>query len=111
MRRHYCAGGGSVLIVPRDQYCSRPNGGHILIGLKGSIKLPRPGPPLICIPTTSGASADIPVCIINNTEKHYKIAIIGKKVRCPTLRCRPGNNDDDAQLFDSLYRNRRVDTR
>lgn len=40
-----------------------------------------PGPPLICIPTTSGTSADISqFAIISNTQKKKKIAIISKTV-------------------------------
>jgi len=36
-----------------------------------------PGPPLICIPTTAGSSADVSqFAIINNTEKRTKFAII-----------------------------------
>ena len=40
-----------------------------------------PGPPLICIPTTAGTSADISqFCIIVNSPEHYKMAIISKIV-------------------------------
>ncbi len=40
-----------------------------------------PGPPLICIPTTAGTSADISqFCIIVNSEERYKMAIISKTV-------------------------------
>jgi alcohol dehydrogenase len=38
-----------------------------------------PGPPLICIPTTAGTSADVSqFAIINNVERKIKIAIISK---------------------------------
>ena len=44
-------------------------------------RIPRPGPPLICIPTTAGTSADISqFAIINNTDRRYKVAIISKSV-------------------------------
>lgn len=40
-----------------------------------------PGPPLICIPTTAGTSADISqFCIIVNTPGRYKMAIISKSM-------------------------------
>lgn len=38
-----------------------------------------PGPPLICVPTTAGTSADVSqFAIINNTERKAKFAIISK---------------------------------
>lgn len=71
-------GGGSVIDCAKGISIVSTNGGHIL-DYEGVDKITRPGPPLICIPTTSGTSADISqFCIINNTEKHYKIAIISK---------------------------------
>jgi len=40
-----------------------------------------PIPPLICIPTTGGTSADVSqFCIITNTEERTKIAIVSKAV-------------------------------
>lgn len=71
-------GGGSVIDCAKGVSIVSTNGGHIL-DYEGVDRIPRPGPPLICIPTTSGTAADISqFCIINNTEKHYKIAIISK---------------------------------
>ncbi|ABR54054.1 iron-containing alcohol dehydrogenase [Methanococcus vannielii SB] len=40
-----------------------------------------PGPPLICIPTTSGSSADVSqFAILNDNSKNVKLAIISKSV-------------------------------
>lgn len=73
-------GGGSVIDCAKGVGIVSANGGHIL-DYEGVDRIPRPGPPLICIPTTAGTSADISqFAIINNTEKHYKIAIISKSV-------------------------------
>lgn len=73
-------GGGSVIDCAKGIGIVCGNGGHIL-DYEGVDRIPRPGPPLICIPTTSGTSADISqFAIINNTDKHYKIAIISKSV-------------------------------
>ena len=51
---------------------------HIL-DVEGVDKVRYPMPPLICIPTTAGTSADVSqFAIINNTTEHVKIAIISK---------------------------------
>ncbi len=56
------------------------NGGNIL-DYEGVDQVPAPMPPLICIPTTGGSSADVSqFAIINNTQEHVKIAIISKAV-------------------------------
>lgn len=71
-------GGGSVIDCAKGIGIVSTNGGHIL-DYEGVDRIARPGPPLICIPTTAGTSADISqFCIINNTGKQYKIAIISK---------------------------------
>ncbi|MCP5268183.1 MAG: iron-containing alcohol dehydrogenase [Zoogloeaceae bacterium] len=73
-------GGGSVIDCAKGISIVSANGGHIL-DYEGVDRIPIPGPPLICIPTTAGTSADISqFAIINNTEKHYKISIISKSV-------------------------------
>jgi len=73
-------GGGSVIDCAKGIGIVSANGGHIL-DYEGVDRIPRPGPPLICIPTTAGTSADISqFAIINNTGKRYKIAIISKSV-------------------------------
>lgn len=73
-------GGGSVIDCAKGIGIVSANGGSIL-DYEGVDRIPRPGPPLICIPTTAGTSADISqFAIINNTGKRYKIAIISKSV-------------------------------
>ena len=73
-------GGGSVIDCAKGIGIVSVNGGHIL-DYEGVDRIPRPGPPLICIPTTAGTAADISqFAIINNTGKRYKIAIISKSV-------------------------------
>jgi alcohol dehydrogenase class IV len=73
-------GGGSVIDCAKGIGIVAANGGHIL-DFEGVDRIPRPGPPLICIPTTAGTAADISqFAIINNTDLRYKIAIISKSV-------------------------------
>ncbi len=48
---------------------------------EGVDKVPAPIPPLICIPTTAGSSADVSqFAIINDLNRHLKFAIISKTV-------------------------------
>lgn len=73
-------GGGSVLDCAKGIGIVVSNGGHIL-DYEGVDKIPIPCPPLICVPTTSGTSADISqFAIINASERRCKIAIISKSV-------------------------------
>lgn len=52
-----------------------------ILDMEGIDNVPVPGPPLICIPTTSGTSADVSqFAIINDTGEKKKIAIISKTV-------------------------------
>ena len=54
------------------------NGRHIL-EYEGVDRIPMPMPPLICLPTTAGTSADLSqFAIINDTERQFKIAIVSK---------------------------------
>lgn len=46
---------------------------------EGADKVPIPGPPLICVPTTSGSSADVSqFAIITNRQRNVKMAIVSK---------------------------------
>ena len=48
---------------------------------EGVDNVPVPGPPLICVPTPAGSSADVSqFAIINDTERKIKFAIISKTV-------------------------------
>lgn len=71
-------GGGSPMDAAKGIGIVANNGGHIL-DYEGVDEIPTVIPPLICIPSTSGSSADVSqFAIINNTAKQTKIAIISK---------------------------------
>jgi alcohol dehydrogenase len=73
-------GGGSVLDCAKAIGIVHSNGGSVL-AFEGVDQVAIPGPPLICIPTTSGTAADISqFCIIVNSPARYKMAIISKTV-------------------------------
>ena len=71
-------GGGS----PMD--CAKAIGASAMNGMdpkqfEGVDAIPSPGPPLICVPTTSGSSADVSqFAIISDEEKKRKFAIVSK---------------------------------
>ncbi|MCJ2165979.1 MULTISPECIES: alcohol dehydrogenase-like regulatory protein ErcA [unclassified Pseudodesulfovibrio] len=71
-------GGGSPMDCAKAIGIVCTNNRHVL-EFEGVDNVERPGPPLICIPTTAGTAADISqFCIINNTDRHVKIAIVSK---------------------------------
>ncbi len=71
-------GGGSPMDCAKGIGIVCTNNQHIL-DFEGIDNVSIPGPPLICIPTTAGTSADVSqFAIINNLEKRVKIAIISK---------------------------------
>lgn len=73
-------GGGSPIDCAKGISIVSSNGGEIL-DYEGVDEINLPGPPLIAIPTTSGASADVSqFAIICDTANHVKKAIISKKV-------------------------------
>ena len=73
-------GGGSVLDCAKGIGIVSSNHQHILT-FEGVDQVGAPMPPLICIPTTGGTSADVSqFAIINNTQARVKIAIISKAV-------------------------------
>jgi len=73
-------GGGSPIDCAKGISIVSTNGGEIL-DYEGVDEINLPGPPLICIPTTSGASADVSqFAIIRDTPNFVKKAIISKKV-------------------------------
>ncbi len=52
-----------------------------VLEFEGVDNVPEPGPPLICIPSTAGTSADVSqFAIINDSGRKVKIAIISKTV-------------------------------
>lgn len=73
-------GGGSPMDCAKGIGIVVSNGGHIL-DYEGVDKIIVPMPPLICIPTTAGTSADVSqFAIINDTERKTKVAIISKTI-------------------------------
>lgn len=71
-------GGGSVMDCAKGIGIVSTNRRDIL-EFEGIDKVPIPGPPLICIPTTAGTSADVSqFAIISDRQRHVKIAIISK---------------------------------
>jgi alcohol dehydrogenase class IV len=73
-------GGGSPIDCAKGIGIVSGNNKHIL-EFQGVDEVPMPGPPLICIPTTAGNSADISqFAIIVDTSRRVKIAIISKTV-------------------------------
>lgn len=73
-------GGGSPMDCAKGIGIVAANSRHIH-DFEGVDKVTLPGPPLICIPTTSGSSADVSqFAIILDTQKKTKIAIISKTV-------------------------------
>ena len=73
-------GGGSPMDCAKGIGIVVSNGGHIL-DYEGVDKIIVPMPPLVCIPTTAGTSADVSqFAIINDTERKTKIAIISKTI-------------------------------
>lgn len=73
-------GGGSVIDCAKGIGIVATNNMNIL-DFEGVDKVPRAMPPLICIPTTAGTSADVSqFAIINDTKRKVKIAIVSKGV-------------------------------
>lgn len=73
-------GGGSPMDCAKGIGIVSTNRANIL-SFEGIDNVAVPGPPLICIPTTAGSSADVSqFAIITNTEEKKKIAIISKTV-------------------------------
>lgn len=71
-------GGGSPMDCAKAIGIVCTNDQHVL-EFEGVDRVRHPGPPLICIPTTAGSAADISqFCIINDTTRKVKIAIVSK---------------------------------
>lgn len=73
-------GGGSSMDCAKGVSIVSANNKHIL-EFQGVDNVEAPGPPLICLPTTAGSSADVSqFAIINNSADKVKVAIISKTV-------------------------------
>ncbi len=73
-------GGGSPMDCAKGIGIVSSNKRHIL-DFEGVDQVTVPGPPLICLPSTGGTSADVSqFAIITDTERKVKIAIVSKTV-------------------------------
>jgi alcohol dehydrogenase len=73
-------GGGSPMDCAKGVGIVSSNGGDIL-QFEGVDNVERPLPPLICIPTTAGSSADVSqFAIITDSDRNVKIAIVSKTI-------------------------------
>jgi alcohol dehydrogenase class IV len=71
-------GGGSPMDCAKAVGAVCSNNRHVL-EFEGVDKVERPGPPLICIPTTAGTAAEVSqFSIITDTARKVKIAIVSK---------------------------------
>lgn len=71
-------GGGSPMDCAKAIGIVCTNDQHVL-DFEGVDNVALPAPPMICIPTTAGTAADISqFCIINDTGRKVKIAIVSK---------------------------------
>ncbi|MDD2301758.1 MAG: iron-containing alcohol dehydrogenase [Eubacteriales bacterium] len=73
-------GGGSVMDCAKGIGIAGSNRQNVL-DFEGVDRVSTPGPPLICIPTTAGTSADVSqFAIITDGRRKIKIAVISKTV-------------------------------
>ncbi|MEW5958869.1 MAG: alcohol dehydrogenase-like regulatory protein ErcA [Chloroflexota bacterium] len=73
-------GGGSPMDCAKGIGIASASQRHVL-EFEGVDQVPVPGPPLICIPTTAGSSADVSqFAIITDLRRKVKIAIVSKTV-------------------------------
>jgi alcohol dehydrogenase len=73
-------GGGSPMDCAKGIGIVSTNDAHVL-GFEGVDEVPLPGPPLVCVPTTAGSSADVSqFAIITAPERRAKVAIVSKSV-------------------------------
>jgi alcohol dehydrogenase class IV len=84
-RAHGCdvlvaVGGGSPIDAAKGIGIVSSNGRHIL-SFVGADRVPIPMPPLVCVPTTGGTSADVSqFAIFNDLHQHTKVTIVSKAV-------------------------------
>jgi alcohol dehydrogenase class IV len=73
-------GGGSPMDCAKAIGIVCTNDRHVL-EFEGVDNVRKPGPPLLCVPTTAGTGADVSqFAIINDTKRKVKIAIVSKTV-------------------------------
>ena len=85
-------GGGSPMDCAKGIGIVSSNDDHIL-SFEGVDNVPRPGPPLICIPTTSGTGAEVSqFAIVNDTRRRVKIAIVSRTLVPDLALLDPGHD-------------------
>lgn len=73
-------GGGSPMDCAKGIGIVAANDQHVL-EFEGVDEVPLPGPPLICVPTTAGSSADVSqFAIITDPKRAVKITIVSKMI-------------------------------
>ncbi|WP_029458983.1 alcohol dehydrogenase-like regulatory protein ErcA [Solidesulfovibrio alcoholivorans] len=73
-------GGGSAMDCAKAIGIVSANRRHIL-EFEGVDNVPRPGPPLLCVPTTAGTGAEVSqFVIVTDTARRVKIAIASKSL-------------------------------
>lgn len=71
-------GGGSPMDAAKAIGVVMSNGGDVA-RFEGIDAIEQPGPPLVCIPTTAGSSADVSqFAIITDTRRELKMALVSK---------------------------------
>lgn len=71
-------GGGSPIDCAKSIGVMTSNTGSIA-DYEGIDRIPLPGPPLLCIPTTAGSAAEVSqFAIITNTKRRMKMAIVSR---------------------------------
>ncbi|HMK45722.1 MAG TPA: iron-containing alcohol dehydrogenase [Methanocella sp.] len=84
-------GGGSAIDCAKGIGIVSANKKHIL-EFKGVDQIPRPGPPLICVPTTCSGADVSQFAIITDTRRKMKMAIVSKTLVPDTSLIDPATN-------------------
>lgn len=73
-------GGGSSMDAAKAASALLENGGSIW-DYRGKGLVPRPGPPVICIPTTCGTGAEVTfVVVITDPDEHFKVVCAARNL-------------------------------
>lgn len=71
-------GGGSCIDAAKGIAVVVSNGGRI-VDYEGIDRVPRPIPPIVAVPSTSGTGADVSqFCVVTDTGRHIKSTLIGR---------------------------------
>ena len=73
-------GGGSSMDAAKAASALIENGGSIW-DYRGKDLVPRPGPPVVCVPTTCGTGADVTfVVVITDPDEHFKVVCAARNL-------------------------------